>query len=123
MARALKYLEDFDQRQSQLFRALEKYHLLPDILENLQSQFEFLKQATSKNVKHLQQAINVQQTCTATICTYINNILPRIMKLEQTILQLQQKITTEQDTIQINVPDFDLDIDGPNPPRTHKTQW
>ena len=25
----------------------------------------------------------------------------------------------EQDTIQINAPDFDLDIDGPNPPRTH----
>ena len=30
MARALKYLEDFSQRQSQLFKVLEKYHLLPD---------------------------------------------------------------------------------------------
>ena len=29
-ARALKYLEDFNQRQSQLFKILEKYHLLPD---------------------------------------------------------------------------------------------
>ena len=91
-ARALKYLEDFGQRQSQLFTVLEKYHLLLDNLENLQSQFGFLKQATSKNVKHLQQAINVQQTCTATTCTHINSILPRITKLEQTILQLQQKI-------------------------------
>ena len=118
-ARALKYLEDFDQRQSQLFMVLEKYHFLLDNLENLQSQFGFLKQATSKNVKYLQQAINVQQICTATICTYINNILPCIMKLEQTILQLQQKITMVQDTIQINAPDFDPDIDGPNPPRTH----
>ena len=98
---------------------LEKYHLLPDNLENLQSQFGFLKQATSKNVKHLQQAINVQQTYTANLCTYINNILPCITKLEETILQLQQKITTEQDTVQINALDFDLDIDGPNPPRTH----
>ena len=80
---------------------LEKYHLLPDNLENFQSQFGFLKQATSKNVKHLQQAINVQQTYTATLYTYINNILPRIMKLEETILQLPQKITTEQDTVQI----------------------
>ena len=50
MARALKYLEDFGQRQSQLFMVLEKYHLLPDNLENLQSQFGFLKQATTKNV-------------------------------------------------------------------------
>ena len=97
MARTLKYLEDFSQRQSQLFKVLEKYHLLPDNFKNLQPQFGFLKQATLKNIKHLQQAINVQQTCAATICTYINSILPRIMKLEQTVLELQQKITMDQD--------------------------
>ena len=62
MARALKYLEDFSQRQSQLFKVLEKYHLIPDNFENLQSQFGILKQATLKNIEHLQQAINVQQT-------------------------------------------------------------
>ena len=115
-ARALKY---FGQRQSQLSTVLEKYHLLLDSLENLQSQFTFLKQATSKNIEHLQQAITVQQTYTANLCTYINNILPHITKLEETLLQLEQKIKTEQDTIQINAPDFDLDIDGPNIPRTH----
>ena len=96
--RALKYLEDFGQRQSQFFMVLKKYHLLPDNLENLQSQFSFLKQATSKNVEHLQQAITVQQTYTVNLCTYINNILPCITKLEETILQFEQKITTEQDT-------------------------
>ena len=80
-ARALKYLEDFGEQQSQLFTVPEKYHLL-DNLENLQLQFGFLKKATSKNIEHLQQAISVQQNCTATICTYINNILPRITKLE-----------------------------------------
>ena len=95
---------------------MEKYHLLLDNLENLQSQFGFLKQATSKNIKHLQQAINVQQTYTANLCTYIDNILPLITKLEKTILQLQQKITMEQHTVQINAPD----IDRPNPPRTPK---
>ena len=102
MARALKYLS---QRQSQLFKVLEKYHLLPDIFKNLQSQFRFLKQATSKNIEHLQQAINVQQTCAATICTYIKNILPLIIKLEQTVLELQQRITT--------------DHNRPQPPRRH----
>ena len=120
MARALKYLEDFGQRQSQLFMVLEKYHLLLDNLENLHSQFGFFKQVTSKNVEHLQQAINVQQACMSTICTYINNILPCITELEQTIIHLQQKIITEQDTIQINALDFDLDIDGPNPTRICK---
>ena len=86
MARALKYLEDFGQRQLQLFTVLEKYHLFPDSLGNLQSQFGFLKQATSKKVEHLQQAITVQQTYTANLCTYINNILPCITKLEEAIL-------------------------------------
>ena len=100
---------------------LEQYHLLPDSLENLQSQFGFLKQATSKNVRHLQQAINVQQTYTVNLCTYINIILPHITKLKETILQLEQNVTTEQDTVQINAPDFDPDIDGPNPPRTHNS--
>ena len=85
----------------------------------MQSQFGLLKQATYKNVEHLQQAITVQQTYTVTLCTHINNILPHITKLEETILQLEQKITTEQDTVQINAADFDLDIEGPNPPRTH----
>ena len=89
-ARALKYLEDFSEQQSQLFTVLEKYHLLLDNLENLQSQFSFLKEATSKNIEHLQQAISVQQNCTATICTYINNILLCITKLEQTVLELQK---------------------------------
>ena len=104
MARALKYLEDFGQRQSQLFKVLKKYNF-----KNLQSQFGFLKEATLKNIEHLQQAINVQQTCTATICTYI----------KQTVLKLQQKITVDQDRVQINAPDYDLDIGGPQPPRRH----
>ena len=118
-ARALKYLEDFGQRQSQLFTVLEKYYLVPDSLENLKSQFSFLKGATSRNVENLQQAITVQQTYTANLCPYINNILPHITKLEDAILKLEQKLTTEQDTIQIKTPDFDPDINGPNIPRAH----
>ena len=63
-ARALKYLESYGQRQSQLFTVLEKYHQVPDGLEDLKSQFFFLKEATSRNVENLQQAITVQQTLT-----------------------------------------------------------
>ena len=118
-ARALKYLEDFGQRQLQLFTILKNYHLVPDSLENLQLQFNFLKEATSRKIENLQQAITVQQTYTANLFTYINNILPHITKLEDAILKFEQKLTTEQDTIQINAPDFDPDIDGPNIPRNH----
>ena len=119
--RALKYLEDYGQRQSQLFTILEKYHLVPDNLENLKSQFHFLKEATSRNVENLQQAITVQQIYTANLCTNINSILPCITKLEDSILRIEQKLTIEQDTVQINAPDFNLDIDGPNIVRGHNT--
>ena len=51
-------------------------------------------------------------------CTYINNILPHITKLEEAILQLEHKFNMEQNIIQINGLDFDSDIDGPNLPRT-----
>ena len=61
----------------------------------------------------------MQQNCAATICTYINNILPHITKLEQTVLQLQKQITTDHDRVQLNAPDYDPDIDGPQPPRRH----
>ena len=96
-----------------------KYHLVPDSLENLKSQFHFLKEAISRNVEHLLQAITIQQTYTANLCTYINNILPRVTKLEDTIHKLEQKLTMEWDTIQTNAPYFDPDIDGPNIPRAH----
>ena len=97
----------------------KKYHLVPDSLENLQSQFHFLKEDTSRNIENLQHSVTVQQTYTANLCTYINNILPHITKLEDAIHKLNQKLTTEPDTIQINTPDFDPDIDGPNIPRAH----
>ena len=118
-ARALKYQKDLCQWQSQLFKDLKKYNLLPDNFKNLQLQFGFLKKATLKNIEHLQQAINVQQNCAATICTHINNIIPYITKLEQTVLELQKRITTDHDRVQLNASDYDPDIDGSQSPRRH----
>ena len=111
-ARALKYLEAYRQRQSQLFTVLEKYHQVPNGLEDLKSQFYFLKKANSRNVENLQQAITVQQTYTTNLCGHINVILSRITKLENNIQKLTEKFTMEQDTVQIDAPDFDPDIDG-----------
>ena len=61
----------------------------------------------------------MQQTCAATICTYINSILPRITKLEQTVLELLQRIIMDQDRVQINAPDYDPDVDRPQHPRRY----
>ena len=119
MARALKYLEAYGQRQSQLFTILDKYHQVPDSLEDLKSQFHFLKEVTSRNVENLQQAINVQQTYTTNLCCHVNVILLRINKLEAIIQTLTKTFTTEQDTVQIDAPDFD--IDGPDTQQVHCT--
>ena len=102
-----------------MFTVLEKYLLVPGSLKNLQSQFNFLNEVTSRNVQNLQQVITVKQTYTANLCTYVNNILLHITKLEDAIHKFEQKLTTEQDTIQINTPDFDPDIGGPSIPRAH----
>ena len=85
----------------------------------MKSQFHFLKEATSRSIENQQHATIVQQTYTASLCSYINNIFPQITKLEDTIHKLNHKLTTEQDTIQINALDFDPDIIGPNIPRAH----
>ena len=80
-ARALKYLEAYGQKQSQLFTVLEK-------VLDLKFQFYFLKEATSRNVENLQQAITVQQTYTTNLCGHVNVILSRITKLENDIQKL-----------------------------------
>ena len=94
-ARALKYLEAYGQRQSQQFTVLEKYHQVPDSLDDLKSQFYFLKEATSRNVENLQQAISVKQTYTTNLCGHVNVILSRITKLENNIQKLMEKFTME----------------------------
>ena len=114
MARALKYLEACGQKQSQLFTVLEKYHQVPNGLEDFNSQFHFLKEVTSRNVENLQQTLNLQQTYSTTLCSHINIIFSRITKLEADIQKLTEKFMTEQDAVQIDAPDFDPDIDGPD---------
>ena len=118
-ARALKYLEAYGQRLSQLFTVLKKFHQVPDGLEDLKSQFYFLKEATFRNIENLQQAITVQKTYTTNLCGYVNVILSRITKLENNIQKLTEKFTMEQDTVQIDAPVFDPDIDGLDIQRVH----
>ena len=102
-----------------MFTVLEKYHQVPNGLEDLKSHFYLLKQATSRNIENLQQAITVQQTYTTNLCGHVNIILSRITKLENNIQKLTEKFTMEQDTVQIDAPDFDPDIDGLDTQRVH----
>ena len=67
---------------------------------------------TSRNVENLQQALNLLQTYTSTLCSHANVIFSKSTKLEADIQKLTEKITMEQDTVQIDALDFDPDIDG-----------
>ena len=103
-----------------MFTVLEKYHQVPDSLDDLRSQFHF-KEATSKNVEHLQQAINLQQTYSTTLCGHIIEIFSRLTKLETEIQNLAEKFKTEQEDVQIDALDFDPDIDKPDIQWAHCT--
>ena len=62
--RALKFLESYGDRQAKLWKVLTKYDKLPDhfhdLQTTLQTEFAFLKKATSKNIDQFQEAINLQ---------------------------------------------------------------
>ena len=70
-AKALKFLELYGNRQTKLWKVLPKYHTLPDhfhdLQTTLQTEFNFLKKATSKNIENLQDTINLQQTYTTSL--------------------------------------------------------
>ena len=104
-----------------MYTVLEKYHQVPNGLEDLKSQFHFLTEATSKNVENLQQAINLQQTYSTALCGHVNVIFLRLTKIETEIQNLAEKFKTDQDNIQIDALDFDPDIDGPDNQWVHHT--
>ena len=82
-ARALKFLESYTVRQTKLWKVLSKYDRLPDhfhdLQTTLQTEFSLLKKATSKNIENLQEAINLQQTYTTSLCSHINSIYTKLV--------------------------------------------
>ena len=64
-ARALKFLESYVAQQTKLWKVLSKYHNLPDhfhdLKTTLQTEFDLLKKATSKNIQNIHEAVQSQQ--------------------------------------------------------------
>ena len=64
-------------RQTKLWKVLTKYDQLPDhfhdLKTTLQTEFNLLKKATSKNIGNLQEAIQSQQAYTTVLCGHINS--------------------------------------------------
>ena len=123
----LKFLEEYADRQAQIWKVLCKYHNLPDDLEDLhfhfdsfkssiKTDFKHLKEAMSHNVQNIQTSLGIQQTYSSTLCSHVNNIYNKLQKH----IQHHCMYPHQTDTVQIDAPENDPDIDGDNQPNADK---
>ena len=121
-ARGLKFLEEYADRQALIWKIFSKHQNIPDEIsdlhlhiddfkDNIQKEFNFLKEATHKNIENFQASLSSQQTYSVALGSHINNIYHKISELQQQLLHPTQHMNTG-DIIQINTLEFDLDIDG-----------
>ena len=95
-AHSLKFLEEYSDRQAQIWKIFHKHHNMPDDIEDLHLQFDsfktslktkfkHLKEATSHNVQNIQMSLSVQQTYSSTLCSHTNNIYSKLSELQKHI--------------------------------------
>ena len=119
-ARALKFLESYGSRQTKLWKVLSKYHNLldhfHDLKTTLQTEFEPLKTATSKNVQNLQETVQAQQAYTTVLLGHIAALHTKLVHLDKQIQIHCIYPHPQSETVQLNALDYDPDIDRePNP--------
>ena len=119
-ARVLKFLESYASRQTKLWKVLSKYHNLPDHFHDLktalQTEFDLLKTATSKNIQNLQETVQAQQTYTTVLSGHIATLHIKWAHLDKQI-QIHCIYPYQQsDAVQLNALDYDPDIDGDTNP-------
>ena len=121
-AKALKFLESYVARQAKLWKVLSKYQNLPDhfhdLKTTLQAALDLLKKAASKNIQNIQEAVQSQQAYMTALFGHINTLYTKLVQLDK-----QEQIHClfphpQSDIIQLNTPDYDLDIDGELDPAT-----
>ena len=116
MARALKFLESYGNWQTKLWKVLSKYDRLPDHFHNLQTtlqtEFNLLKKATSKNIDNLHNAINLQQTYTTSLCSHVNSIYTKLALLDRQIQTHCLYPHSQTDSVQLNALEYDSNKDG-----------
>ena len=123
-------MEEYADRQSQIWRIFQKHQTILEDLQDLhlhfddfknsiEKDFEFLKEAISRNVENFQTSLNLQQTYSASLCSHVNNIYNKLAELQRQI-QIHHTHMNPGDTVQIEAPDFDPDIDGVPSPSTYE---
>ena len=117
----MKFLEEYTDRQAQIWKIFQKHQTIPDDIQDLhfhfddfkngiEKEFTFLKEATWKNVENFQSSLNLQQMYSASLCSHVNNIYDKLAVIQWQI-QHRDPHMNFGDMIQIEVPDFDPDID------------
>ena len=125
-AQSLQFLEEYADRQSQIWKIFQKHQTIPEDLQDLhlhfddfknsiEKDFKFLKEATSKNVENFQTSLNLQQTYSTSLCLHVNNIYNKLAELQRQI-QHRDPHMNLGDMIQIEAPDFDPDINDVTSP-------
>ena len=129
-ARSLKFLDEYTDRQALIWQIFRKHENIPDDISdlhlhiddfkaNIEKEFNFLKEVTRKNIENFQISLNLQQTYSAALCSHVNNIYHKILEIQQKLPHPAQHMNTGN-VIQIEMPDFDPDIDGGLPTKEHK---
>ena len=129
-ARSLKFLEEYADQQALIWKIFQRHENIPDDIQdlhlhiddfktNIKKEFNFLKEATCKNVENFQSSLNLQQTYSAALCSHVNNIYNKLSEIQQQLPHSAQHMNTG-DVIQIEVPDFDPDIDETLPIQEHQ---
>ena len=76
-------------------------------------------EATTRNVKNFQTSLNIQQTYSSSLRSHVNNIYSKLSELQRQIQNHHTHIN-QGDTVQIEAPDFNPDIDGGSLPSTEE---
>ena len=82
-----------------------------DFKTSLEKNFKYLKEATSRNIQNIQTSLNLQKTYSSSLCLHVNNIYSKLSELQRQI-QHHRMHMNQGDTVQIEAPDFNQDIDG-----------
>ena len=119
-ARVIKFLESYASRQTKLWKVLSKYHNLPDHFHDLktalQTRFDLLKTATSKNVQNPQETVQAKQAYTTVLLGHIAAIHTTLAHLDKQIQIHCIYPHQHSDAVQLNALDYDPDIDGDTNP-------
>ena len=127
-AHCLKFLEEYSDCQAQIWKIFHKHHNILDDLQDLhlhfndfrtslEMDFKYLKEATSQNIQNIQMSLNLQQMFSSSLCSHINNIYSKLSELQKQI-QHHHMHMNQGNTVQIEAPDFDPDIDRDSSPST-----